>query len=159
VTLTLADLAGDYNNVKNTTVVVIRTGFSTHAMNMGQRFVQLDNSYTVTDKGDITLHVSQLPPNPAIIAPGPAMLFVVCKGVPSIGQFVMLGTGQLGIPPTSTPQVLPVSSIPVNLPSSSGGSSGSGGSNHHNAASSVRSSFGVAAMVMSAAAAVFITLA
>lgn len=38
---------------------------------MGQRFVQLDSTYTGTD-GSATLHVSQLPPNPAVLAPGPA---------------------------------------------------------------------------------------
>ncbi|KDQ20478.1 hypothetical protein BOTBODRAFT_169228 [Botryobasidium botryosum FD-172 SS1] len=158
VNLTLADLAGDYNNVKNTTVVIIRTGFSTHAMNMGMRYVQLDNSYTVSDKGDVTLHVSQLPSNPAIISPGPAMIFVVVAGVPSVGQFVMLGSGQIGTQPTTTPQTLPVSSLPVNLPSPGGSGSGSN-SSHHNGAASSHVRFGVATMAMSAAAAAFVALA
>ena len=39
---------------------------------MGQRFVQLDSSYTGSSDGSGTLHVSQLPPNPAILTPGPA---------------------------------------------------------------------------------------
>lgn len=45
-----------------------------------------------------TLHVSRLPPNPAVIAPGPALIFVV---VPSVGvKAVMLGSGQLGVQQT-----------------------------------------------------------
>lgn len=41
-------------------------------MNMGQRYVQLENTYTINLDGTVTLHVSQLPPNAAIIVPGPA---------------------------------------------------------------------------------------
>jgi hypothetical protein len=154
VTLKIADLAGDFNNIKNTTAVVIRPGFSTHGLNMGQRFVQLDTTYTVTDQGAITLHVSQLPPNAAVIAPGPAMIFIVVNGVPSVGQFVMLGNGQIGTQPTAPNQVLPVSSFPLKTPP--GVSSGGG---KKNGASSVRSQFGVATMVLSAAAAAFVALA
>jgi hypothetical protein len=36
-----------------------------------------------------------MPPNPAIFAPGPALLFVVVKGVPSIGVHVMIGSGHI----------------------------------------------------------------
>lgn len=39
---------------------------------MGQRFVQLDSSYTGNTDGSGVIHVSQLPPNPAILVPGPA---------------------------------------------------------------------------------------
>ncbi|BGP44159.1 hypothetical protein JCM10449v2_008223 [Rhodotorula kratochvilovae] len=91
-------------------VVIIRPGFSTHAMQMGQRFVGLDTSYTGYANGSATIHVSQLPPNPSLLAPGPAMLFVVVDGVPSIGKFVMVGSGQLGEQPTSAASVLPASS-------------------------------------------------
>ncbi|KAK7005867.1 glyoxal oxidase N-terminus-domain-containing protein [Favolaschia claudopus] len=78
------DLFGDAHNAANATVVVIRTGFSTHAMNMGARFVQLDSTYTAYGANNTaTLHVSQMPPNPAILAPGPALIFVVVNGVPS----------------------------------------------------------------------------
>jgi len=38
-----------------------------HAMNMGQWFMQLNNTYTVNQNGSITLHVLQLPPNPNIL--------------------------------------------------------------------------------------------
>lgn len=42
-----------------------------------------------------TLHVSQLPPNPNLFAPGPALAFVVVDQVPSEGKFVMLGSGKI----------------------------------------------------------------
>ncbi|KDQ20479.1 hypothetical protein BOTBODRAFT_26498 [Botryobasidium botryosum FD-172 SS1] len=130
VTLTKDDLAGDIGNIQKTKVVISRTGFSTHAMNMGMRHVELDVSYTATADG-ATLHVSQLPANSAIIAPGPALCFVVTNGVPSVGKMIMLGNGQIGQQPVTTPQKLPVSSIPagVGSGSSSGSGSGSGGKN------------------------------
>jgi hypothetical protein len=115
VSLSLEDLDGDVHNVQKTSVVVIRTGFSTHTMNMGQRMVQLDTSYTGNTDGSAVLHVSQMPPNPAIMPPGPAFIFVVVNGVPSIGVPVMIGSGQLGqqqmltigtLPPMSLPQVI-----------------------------------------------------
>jgi hypothetical protein len=75
---------------------------------MGQRYVQLNNTYTQNnDSISATLHVSQLPPNPALIAPGPALIFVVVNGVPSIGLKVMLGSGQLGVQ-----QILSVADLP-----------------------------------------------
>ncbi|KAJ7594515.1 glyoxal oxidase [Mycena floridula] len=91
------DLFGLVDNVVNATVVLIRTGFSTHSMNMGQRFLQLQSSYTGhSNNNTATLHVNQLPPNPATFAPGPALLFVVVNGVPSVGIQVMVGSGKLG---------------------------------------------------------------
>ena len=74
VTLSNDDLFGNVANAADATVVLIRPGFSTHALSMGQRFVQLNNTYTGNSDGSAVLHVSQLPPNPAILAPGP-----VCK--------------------------------------------------------------------------------
>ena len=71
-TLSSKDLGGNANMAKTVKVVVIRPGFSTHAINMGQRYVQLDSTYTVDKAGNAVIHASQLPPNPAIIAPGPA---------------------------------------------------------------------------------------
>jgi len=66
-------------------------------MNMGQRCVQLASTYTgSTSDNTGILHVQQLPPNPAIIAPGPALFFVVVNGVPSVGLQIMIGNGQLG---------------------------------------------------------------
>jgi hypothetical protein len=74
---------------------------------MGQRYVQLRSTYDVNPDGSATLHVSQLPPNPAILAPGPAFVYVVVKGVPSIGVMVMVGNGQLGPQPTANSPALP----------------------------------------------------
>lgn len=79
--------------------------------NMGQRYVQLENTYTGYDNNTATLHVRQLPPNPAILAPGPAYIFVVVKGVPSVGVPVMIGSGKLEKQPTSPPGDLPDSLI------------------------------------------------
>jgi len=122
VSLTSEDLFGDVRNIQSATVVVIRTGFSTHTMNMGQRMLQLDASYTGNSDGSGVLHVSQMPPNPATFPPGPAFLFVVVNGVPSIGVQVMVGSGQIGTQPIQTIATLPSLSMP---PASSG--SGSNG--------------------------------
>jgi hypothetical protein len=79
-----------------TKVVVIRTGFSTHGMNFGQRYLELGVSFTQYQQtGDVTLHVGQMPPNANIFQPGPAMLFLVVDGIPSTGQMVMIGSGKM----------------------------------------------------------------
>ncbi|KAH8119307.1 glyoxal oxidase [Phellopilus nigrolimitatus] len=124
VSLSSDDLFGNVNNVKNATAVVIRTGFSTHALSMGQRFVQLNSTYTGNNDGSATLHVSQMPPNPAILAPGPALLFVVVNGVPSVGVQVMIGSGQIETQKTAAAVNLPPSNLAV--ASSDGKSSSSG---------------------------------
>lgn len=77
---------------------------------MGQRYVQLENTYTGYDNNTATLHVRQVPPNPAILAPGPAFIFVVVKGIPSVGVQVMIGSGQLG-----KQEVLPQGDLPGSL--------------------------------------------
>ncbi|KAF9046801.1 copper radical oxidase [Hymenopellis radicata] len=46
VTLDSDDLFGDVSNIEKTKVVVIRTGFATHTMNMGQRYVELKTTYS-----------------------------------------------------------------------------------------------------------------
>ena len=86
---------GSNNDAKKTKVVVLRPGFSTHAMNMGQRMIELR---TKVDGSDV--HVAQLPNNPSLFAPGPALAFVVVDGVPSQGKFVMVGNGKVGEQPT-----------------------------------------------------------
>jgi len=96
VYLSSDDLSGDVKNLQNTKVVIIRPGFSTHALNMGQRYVQLDSTYTGYSNNTGVLHVSQLPPNPNVLAPGPAYVFVVVNGVPSVGMEVMIGSGEIG---------------------------------------------------------------
>lgn len=79
------------SEASQTKVVIIRTGFSTHAMNMGQRMIELRSATSGS-----TVNVAALPPNPALFAPGPALAFVVVNGVPSQGKFVMVGNGKIG---------------------------------------------------------------
>ena len=106
----------------NTSVVLIRGGWTTHGMNMGQRAMQLNNTYTVNSDGSITLHVAQLPPNPNLFQPGPALLFVTMSGIPSNASWVIIGSGRVEQQPTQDATVLPAS---VRL----AGASGSGSSN------------------------------
>ncbi|KAI6038557.1 putative copper radical oxidase [Pisolithus marmoratus] len=94
----------------NTTVVLSRGGFTTHAMNMGQRHLQLNNTFTVNSDGSYVLHVAQAPPNPNIFQPGPALLFVVVNGIPSNGTMVIVGSGNIETQPTSA-----VSDLPPNV--------------------------------------------
>jgi len=69
-------------------VVLIRLGSTTHAFDMDQRMIQL--SFALDSNG---LH-AQAPPNGNIAPPGYYMLFLINnKGVPSVAQFVQLGTG------------------------------------------------------------------
>ncbi|CAE6405197.1 unnamed protein product [Rhizoctonia solani] len=111
VTLSKDDLFGNVSMISTAKAVIIRPGFSTHAMNMGQRYLELETSYTGNEDGSGVLHVSQVPPSSAILAPGPALVFVTVNGVPSIGQQIMIGSGQLGKQPVSAVQPLPSSSI------------------------------------------------
>lgn len=118
----------------NTTIWLIRPGFTTHAMNMGQRILELNHTYTVESNGTITLHTAQLPANPNLFQPGPAMLFVTINGIPSNGTFVIIGNGQFGDQPTSAVSVLPtsvrVSSASGSAPSGSSNSGSDGSSSH-----------------------------
>jgi len=141
VTLSSEDLSGSNANVQNATVVVIRPGFSTHAMNMGQRMLQLDSTYTGNADGTGTLHVSQMPPNPAIFVPGPALLFVVVNGVPSIGVQVMIGSGQLGKQDIQPVGPLPASNI-VQPNNNTSNSNSNGGKNGKNSNASIRTVVG-----------------
>lgn len=125
ITIPGSSYSGPANDAAdNTTVVLIRPGFTTHAMNMGQRYLQLNNTYTVKQDGSITLHVAQVPPNPNIFQPGPTLFFVVIQGVPSNGTMVIVGNGQIGKQPTADASVLPAS---IRLDSASGSGSGSSG--------------------------------
>lgn len=104
----------DETVVKSAKVNVVRGGFSTHAMSMGQRFLELSTSYTIdTDTNTTTLHVSQMPPNAALFQPGPAMMFLVLDGVPSWGEYVIVGSGSIGTQPTAAAEALPDSSVLV----------------------------------------------
>ncbi|KAI9573066.1 immunoglobulin E-set, partial [Boletus coccyginus] len=91
----------------NLTVVLSRGGFTTHAMNMGQRHLQLNNTYTVNDDGSYVLPVSQAPPNANVLMPGPALMFVVVNWIPSNGTMVIVGTGQVETQPTAAAAGLP----------------------------------------------------
>jgi hypothetical protein len=64
------DLFGNIGNVNTVKVVLMKTGFSTHAINFGMRMAELDRTFTDNGDGTVTLHVSQAPPNPAILPPG-----------------------------------------------------------------------------------------
>lgn len=106
IQLSASDLSNNATLIDTASVVIMRTGYSTHAMNMGMRMVQLDSSWTLHRDGSATLHSQQMPPNPSVMAPGPALLFVVVNGVPSIGVDVMIGSGQVGPQP-----ILPVPTL------------------------------------------------
>ncbi|KAF8234472.1 DUF1929-domain-containing protein [Tricholoma matsutake] len=122
ITIPPSSYSGSANDAaSNATVVLLRGGFTTHAMNMGQRFMQLNNTYTVHNDSFITLHCAQAYPNPNLLQPGPALLFVTISGIPSNGTMVIVGNGQIGPQPTSPPSVLPAS---VRVDSASGSANG-----------------------------------
>ncbi len=110
-------------------VSVIRTGFSTHAMNMGMRQLILEHSYTGNSNGSATLHVAMPPPNAALLVPGPVLFFVTINGIPSQGSYAMLGSGVIEAQTMNAASVLPASSgnfaNSSSSPSSSAGSVGS----------------------------------
>jgi Domain of unknown function (DUF1929) len=114
----------------NTTVVLLRGGFTTHAMNMGQRYMQLNNTYTVQSDGTITLHCAQAHPDPNLLQPGPALFFVTVNGIPSNGTMVIVGNGQIGQQPTSPPSTLPPSVRVNSATGSANGASTNSGSNN-----------------------------
>lgn len=90
--------------------------------------MQLNNTYTVNSDGSATLHVSQVPPNQAILAPGPAWFFVVVNGIPSMGQEVMVGSGKIETQNVTQPASLPgVFAAQQQTGSSTGSSSNSNG--------------------------------
>ena len=139
ITISASSYSGSSNDAaNNATVVLQRGGFTTHAMNMGQRLMQLNNTFTVQNDGTITLHVAQAPPNPNIFQPGPAFLFVTVNGIPSNGTYVIVGSGQIGAQPTSPASVLPLSILSTNAT----GSAGSSSPNNSNASSSSGSGSG-----------------
>lgn len=127
ITVSADSYSGEANDAADKTkVVIIRGGFTTHAMNMGQRYLQLNNTYTVNNDGTITLHVAQAPPNPFIFQPGPAFLFVVINGVPSNGTYVIVGNGQIGDQPLQPASSLPDSVRRDNVQGGAGGAGNSG---------------------------------
>jgi hypothetical protein len=108
ITIPSSSYSGTGNDAAgNTTIWLIRQGFSTHAMNMGQRIMQLNNTYTVQSDGTIILHTAQLPPNANLFQPGPAFVFVTINGIPSNGTYVIIGNGIVGTQPTAPASALP----------------------------------------------------
>lgn len=97
----------------NTKIMVIRPGFSTHAMNMGQRSLQLAHTYTVNDDGSVVYMVNPMPINMNIFVGGPALLFVTINGVPSMGKYVQIGSKQAG---GNVPMNFAVGAAPTTLP-------------------------------------------
>lgn len=137
ITVPPSSYTGDANDAAgNTTVWLIRQGFTTHAMNQGQRSMQLNNTYTVQSDGTIVIHTAQPPPFPNLFQPGPAFLFVTISGIPSNGTFVTLGNGQVGPQPTAPASVLPAS-VRSSEASGSGSSSGSNNGNKNGASPSL----------------------
>ncbi|KAJ7070506.1 copper radical oxidase variant A [Mycena amicta] len=124
VTIPASSYTGQGNDAaKSAMVTVIRPGWTTHGMNMGQRFLQLNNTYTVNGNGTIILHVAQMPPNANLFQPGPAFIFVVVNGIPSNATYAIVGTGNIETQPLAARTVLPAS---VEHDDATGSGSGSG---------------------------------
>lgn len=150
ITIPPSSYSGLANDAADKTkVALMRGGFNTHAMNMGQRYLQLNNTYTVNEDQSITLHVAQPPPNPFIFQPGPGFVFVVIDGIPSNGSYVIVGNGQLGPQPTQTASVLPDS---IRRDDVKGGSPSSGNDNDTATAGSKKSTGAIIGGVVGAAA-------
>jgi hypothetical protein len=75
---------------KRLEVVLHHGGFVTHSVHMGQRMMFLETKGFKTSRSEQNLQVT-MPPNNNIAPPGPYALFVLANGIPSIGQFVMVG--------------------------------------------------------------------
>ncbi|KAG9104941.1 hypothetical protein FRC06_005008 [Ceratobasidium sp. 370] len=140
LSMTAEDVGNKAESIK---VVLARTGFSTHAMNMGQRMVQLENTYTVAKDGSVTVHVSQVPPNPNILTPGTAWMYVLVDGVPSIATPVMVGSGKI-----EKQKVLPVQQLPTSTTEKETGTHAAEGSGTGNGVKNSGSRIGVAVEVI-----------
>ena len=73
----------------------------------------LESTYMGNVDGSGTLHVSQVPPNPAILVPGPALCLVVVNGVPSLATQLMVGSGKIETQKIEDVSPLPESRILV----------------------------------------------
>jgi len=110
ITVPSSSYSGDANDAAtNTTVSIIRPGWTTHGINMGQRAMQLNSTVTVGSDGTLTFHVAPPPPNPNLFQPGPALFFVTIHGIPSIGKMLIVGSGEIETQPTLPPTELPQS--------------------------------------------------
>jgi len=156
ITISNSSYSGLANDAAdNTTVVIHRGGFTTHAMNMGQRLLQLKNTYTVNKDATITLHVAQVPPNANLFQPGPALMFVNINGIPSNGSYVIVGNGVIGTQPVEAESVLPASVRDDSV--SSGSGSGTTGGDANTTTTSKKSNMGL--IVGAAAGGVVLLLA
>jgi len=137
ITVTPSSYTGSVNTAAAaTTIWLMRQGFTTHAMNMGQRSMQLNTTYTIYPNGTYVVHTAQLPPNANLFQPGPAYLYVTISGIPSTGTYVIVGNGQFGKQPTYPKSVLPASGDAVSATSSSASSSSTSKTNNKNGATS-----------------------
>lgn len=152
ISLSATDLQNDRQNIDTAKVMVMRTGYSTHAMNMGMRMVQLNSTWTLNSSGSGgTLHVAQMPPNPSVMAPGPALMFVVVNGVPSVGVDVMVGNGEIGdqtvFPVPRLPGTIAQSGATISSTSNNGQSDAAAGSNAGGSSSGTTGAAGRSALV------------
>ena len=72
---------------QNVSVVLYHGGFVTHSLHMGHRMLNLDSTGWVAGATSQSLTVTG-PPNNNVAPPGPYVVYVLCDGVPGIGQFV-----------------------------------------------------------------------
>lgn len=72
---------------KAVSVSLYHGGFITHSLHMGARMMQLDSTGWTAGAGKKTITVT-MPPNHNVAPPGPYVVYVLCDGIPSIGQFV-----------------------------------------------------------------------
>ena len=70
-------------------VVLYHGGYVTHSLHMNHRMLFLDNTGYVAGATAQTLTVT-MPPNSNVAQPGPYVVYLMCDGVPAIGQFVMV---------------------------------------------------------------------
>ncbi|KAJ7596335.1 glyoxal oxidase, partial [Mycena floridula] len=143
ITIPGTSYSGSANDAAESAMVsVVRPGWTTHAMSMGQRFLQLNTTYTVNQDSSITLHTSQMPPNPNLFQPGPAFVYVVIGGIPSSGSYVIVGNGVMGKQPTAAVDGLPGSVRLDGVKGSGSGSSSTDGGKKNSATQNLQGAFG-----------------
>lgn len=76
---------------KQVKIALYHGGFVTHSVHMGHRMLFLDTTGWKAGPTAQKLEVT-MPPSAAIAPPGPYVVYVVVDGVPSMGQFVMVGS-------------------------------------------------------------------
>lgn len=94
IDLSTARAPGTSGNITSAKVRIIRTGFSTHAIQWGQRVLEFTSRIQCNGTA-AKLVVDALPDNRNLFAPGPALAFLEINGVPSKGRFVQIGPRQI----------------------------------------------------------------